>query len=181
MAGIADAAPGAVRGRRPSTRPGDAGGAATDEPLAVFTHLSRAGLLLEALQKDSLGTFELSFVEYSVLRILDRAGGPRQLSPSRLAEQVVRTTGAMTKILDRLERRHLIERVHDPADRRGLLVGLTEDGLELSRKASEAYTVLRTHVLSGLEADEVAAMTSGVRRLVTLLEDYQTRPGGRAP
>jgi DNA-binding MarR family transcriptional regulator len=154
---------------------------AVEEPLAVFTQLSRAGLLLEALQKDSLGTFELSFVEYSVLRILDRAGEGRRQSPSRLAEQVVRTTGAMTKILDRLERRRLVERIPDPADRRALLVGLTDDGLELSRKASAAYTVLRTQVLAGLAADELATMTASVRRLVQLLEHNQTRPGGRAP
>ena len=54
---------------------------AGEEPLAVFTYLARAGLLLEALQKESLGTFDLSFVEYSVLRLLARAGAAHQLSP----------------------------------------------------------------------------------------------------
>jgi DNA-binding MarR family transcriptional regulator len=154
---------------------------AGEEPLAVFTYLARAGLLLEALQKESLGTFDLSFVEYSVLRLLARAGAAHQLSPSRLAEQVVRTTGAMTKILDRLERRGLLERVPDPTDRRGLLVGLTSEGLEQSGKASAAYTVLRARVLEGLASDEIATITAGVGRLAELLEHNQTRPGGRLP
>ncbi len=154
---------------------------AGEEPLAVFTYLARAGLLLEALQKESLGTFDLSFVEYSVLRLLARAGAAHQLSPSRLAEQVVRTTGAMTKILDRLERRGLLERVPDPTDRRGLLVGLTSEGLEQSDKASAAYTVLRARVLEGLAGDEIATLTAGVGRLAELLEHNQTRPGGRLP
>jgi DNA-binding MarR family transcriptional regulator len=151
---------------------------AGEEPLAVFTHLARAGLLLEALQKESLGTFDLSFVEYSVLRLLARAG---PLSPSRLAEQVVRTTGAMTKILDRLERRGYLERVPDPTDRRALLVGLTAEGLELSEKASAAYTVVRSRALDGLAAGEIATITAGVGRLAELLEHNQTRPGGRLP
>jgi DNA-binding MarR family transcriptional regulator len=154
---------------------------AGEEPLAVFTYLARAGLLLEALQKESLGTFDLSFVEYSVLRLLARAGETHQLSPSRLAEQVVRTTGAMTKILDRLERRGLLERVPDPTDRRALLVHLTEDGLEQSDKASAAYIVVRTRVLEGLAAGELATLTAGVSRLAELLEHNQTRPGGRLP
>jgi DNA-binding MarR family transcriptional regulator len=151
---------------------------AGEEPLAVFTHLARAGLLLEALQKESLGTFDLSFVEYSVLRLLARAG---PLSPSRLAEQVVRTTGAMTKILDRLERRGYLERVPDPTDRRALLVGLTAEGLELSEKASAAYTVVRSRALDGLAAGEIDVITAGVGRLAELLEHNQTRPGGRLP
>jgi DNA-binding MarR family transcriptional regulator len=154
---------------------------AGEEPLAVFTYLARAGLLLEALQKESLGTFDLSFVEYSVLRLLARAGETHQLSPSRLAEQVVRTTGAMTKILDRLERRGLLERVPDPTDRRALLVHLTEEGLEQSDKASAAYIVVRTRVLEGLAAGELATLTAGVSRLAELLEHNQTRPGGRLP
>jgi DNA-binding MarR family transcriptional regulator len=154
---------------------------AGEEPLAVFTYLARAGLLLEALQKESLGTFDLSFVEYSVLRLLARAGDTHQLSPSRLAEQVVRTTGAMTKILDRLERRGLLERVPDPTDRRALLVHLTEDGLEQSDKASAAYIVVRSRVLEGLAAGELATLTAGVSRLAELLEHNQTRPGGRLP
>ena len=62
---------------------------AAEEPLAVFTYLARAGLLLEALQKESLGTFDLSFVEYSVLRLLARAGAasssPRPGWPNRLS------------------------------------------------------------------------------------------------
>jgi DNA-binding MarR family transcriptional regulator len=152
---------------------------AGEEPLAVFTNLARAGLLLEALQKESLGTFDLSFVEYSVLRLLARAGAAQQLSPSRLAEQVVRTTGAMTKILDRLERRGLLERVPDPTDRRALLVGLTSDGLEQSEKASAAYTVLRSRVLDGLAVDDIATINAGVHRLAELLEHHQIRPGGR--
>jgi DNA-binding MarR family transcriptional regulator len=154
---------------------------AGEEPLAVFTYLARASLLLEALQKESLGTFDLSFVEYSVLRLLARAGDAHQLSPSRLAEQVFRTTGAMTKILDRLERRGLLERVPDPTDRRALLVHLTDDGLEQSDKASAAYIVVRSRVLEGLAAGELATLTAGVSRLAELLEHNQTRPGGRLP
>lgn len=154
---------------------------AGEEPLIVFTYLARAGLLLEALQKESLGTFDLSFVEYSVLRLLARAGASQQLSPSRLAEQVVRTTGAMTKILDRLEGRGLLERVPDPTDRRALLVRLTHEGLEQSDKASAAYAVLRSRVLEGLAVEEIATVTAGVGRLVELLEHHQTRPGGRLP
>jgi DNA-binding MarR family transcriptional regulator len=51
----------------------------------------------------------------------------------------MRTSGGMTHLVDRLERDGLVERVADPDDRRGLLVGLTRKG-EPSSAASAPAT-----------------------------------------
>ena len=137
----------------------------TERPL--FTSLARATLLLESLQQECLEPIGLTFVEYSVLRVLNDGS----LSLSRLAEAAVRTTGGMTKIVDRLERRGLVERVADPADRRGVLVGLTEDGQEISTKASDAYSVGRDRILARLDTTERRAIESGLDRLVGAFEE----------
>ena len=92
--------------------------------LGLFTTLARTALFLQALQRECLADHELAFTEFSVLRLLQTA--PReQLPPSVLAEKIVCTTGAMTKIVDRLQRSGLVERAPDPADRRGVLVQIT--------------------------------------------------------
>lgn len=137
----------------------------TERPL--FTSLARATLLLESLQQECLEPIGLTFVEYSVLRVLNEGS----LSLSRLAEAAVRTTGGMTKIVDRLERRGLVERVADPADRRGVLVGLTGDGREISKKASDAYSVGRDRILARLDTTERRAIESGLDRLVIAFEE----------
>ena len=137
----------------------------TERPL--FTSLARATLLLESLQQECLEPIGLTFVEYSVLRVLMDGA----MSLSRLAEAAVRTTGGMTKIVDRLERRGLVERTPDPADRRGVLVGLTEDGRELSRKASDAYSIGRDRILERLSASDRRAIERGLVRLVTAFEE----------
>jgi DNA-binding MarR family transcriptional regulator len=133
----------------------------------LFTSLARATLLLESLQQECLDPIGVTFVEYSVLRVLMDGA----LSLSRLAEAAVRTTGGMTKIVDRLERRKLVERTPDPADRRGVLVGLTEEGRELSRKASDAYGIGRDRILEHLSRDEREAIERGLDRLVTAFEE----------
>ena len=84
----------------------------------LFTRLARASLLLESLQQECLEPLGLTFVEYTVLRVLD----PAPMSPTKLADAVIRTTGGTTKLLDRLERRGLVRRLPDPSDRRGVLV-----------------------------------------------------------
>jgi DNA-binding MarR family transcriptional regulator len=133
----------------------------------LFTQLARAGLHLEALQVECLEPVGLTFTEYSVLRVL--GSGP--MSPSRLADAVVRTTGGMTKLLDRLSRRNLVERVPDPADGRGVLVRLTPDGHELSAKASASYSVGRDRILRRLGAADRKAIDVALSRLVEVFED----------
>jgi len=137
------------------------------EPPALFWRLARASLLLESLQHDCLDPIGLTFVEYTVLRVLEEG----RMAPSRLAEYVVRTTGGMTKIVDRLERRGLVERVPDPDDRRGVLVQLTVEGRELGRKASDAYSVGRDRIVGRLAAKDRKAIEAGLERLVGVFEE----------
>jgi DNA-binding MarR family transcriptional regulator len=54
-------------------------------------------------------------------------GGPA--APTRLAERLGLTTGAMTKVLDRLERGGYAHRAADPADRRRIVVTASTEGL----------------------------------------------------
>ena len=76
------------------------------EPGAVglFTRLTRVSLLVEAFQHRCLDPLGLKFIDYSVLRVLELVGEPHRMSPTELSEIVVRSSGGMTQILDRLER-----------------------------------------------------------------------------
>jgi DNA-binding MarR family transcriptional regulator len=63
------------------------------------------------------------------LDILDQYG---QMSAGRLAELSSLSTGAVTAVLDRLERQGYARRVPDPADRRRVLVERTEKTQQLA-------------------------------------------------
>ncbi len=140
-------------------------------PLGLFTCLARTGLFLEALQRECLSPHALSFAEYSVLRVLQGEPPPGRVAPSRLAEQVLRTTGAMTKIVDRLEKASLVERFPDPDDRRGVLVGLTARGDRLGTTAAAAYQQGRERILALLAAREAAGIATALERLLEVFED----------
>jgi DNA-binding MarR family transcriptional regulator len=142
----------------------------TKDEVQLFSRVRRATLILDALQRESLEELDLSFVEYSALRVLDLAGPPFQLSPSRMAEILVRTTGGMTKIVDRLERRGFVTRLRDRSDRRSVLVALTDEGKAMGRKANAAYRVAQRRVLSQLDRDDVAAINE---HLDLLLEAFE--------
>lgn len=144
--------------------------AAPIRPNDLFTKLARTGLLLDALQRECLEPFGLAFAEYSVLRILQREP-QRRLSPSRLAERIVRTTGAVTKLVDRLEGAGLVDRRPDESDGRAVKVQLTPAGGRLANAASRAYTTGRERVLARLAESEVRATMASLDRLIELLEN----------
>src|SRR5688500_5827036 len=63
------------------------------------------------------------------LRCLGLATSEPGLTPTRLAELAGLTTGAITGVLDRLERAEFVRREPDPSDRRRLRVQLVPDRL----------------------------------------------------
>jgi DNA-binding MarR family transcriptional regulator len=139
-------------------------------PLALFTTLARTALFLDALQDECLAPFGISFGDYAVLRLLEDPPEGVPLSPTRLAEMVVRTTGGMTKSLDRLERQGLVRRRRDPADGRGVLVSLTPKGRRVAEEASAAYVVGRQRVLDHLDEGEAEEIDLALRRLLAVFE-----------
>lgn len=113
-----------------------------DRDISTFppmVRLARLTILLESFQDEVLEPFELIWADYGVLAALRRAGKPHRLSPGELTNELHRSSGGMTKILDRLEARGYVRRLPDPADRRGILVGLTRQGLAVQDDVFRAF------------------------------------------
>src|SRR5919202_1584682 len=66
------------------------------------------------------------------LDILDRSGKP--ITAGALADHSGLTTGAVTTVIDRLERAGLAQRLPDPGDRRRVLVEPTPEAAQLARQ-----------------------------------------------
>jgi DNA-binding MarR family transcriptional regulator len=148
------------------------------EPGAVglFTRLTRVGLLVEAFQHRCLDPFGLKFIDYSVLRVLELVGEPHRMSPTELSDIVVRSSGGMTQILDRLERAGLIARTPDPADRRKVLIALTDDGMRTADAANARYAAERERLLADLSPDEVQRLDDAIHRLLEVMTAESAAP-----
>ena len=127
------------------------------------------GLLVEAFQHRCLDPFGLLFIDYSVLRVLELVGDPHRMSPTELSEIVVRSSGGMTQILDRLERAGLVARTPDPSDRRKVLVALTPEGLRTADDANAGYARERERLLAALSPDEVGQLDRAIQRLLDVM------------
>jgi DNA-binding MarR family transcriptional regulator len=107
----------------------------------VTARLSRIGPLLARRQEEIFGRFGLNRGEVGALGALRIAGPPHQLSPTRLSKGLMLSSAGITSRIDRLERRGLVHRLPDPDDRRGVIIELTDRGLEVVDAAVAALTI----------------------------------------
>ncbi len=141
--------------------------------LPPMVRLARLAILIEAFQLEVLEPFELTSGDYSVLAALRRAGKPYALNPSQLYSRLQRSSGGMTKMLKRLERRGLVRRAPDPEDGRGSLVSLTRQGRAIQDRVFSAFLTASQDVLAPLSPARRRETERALRSLVDAFEAYQ--------
>lgn len=104
----------------------------------------------------------LSLVHLNVLTALEAEGA---LSMRRLAEAMDVSDASATGIVDRMEKRGLVERRHGTDDRRVVLVHATDAGRQVFIEMAAHRREVLSKVLTELTADEVAALLVGMRAI----------------
>jgi len=138
--------------------------------LQVTGRLSRLGRLMADREEAVFERFGLNRGEVGMLSALRIAGPPHRLSPTRLGRGLLLSSAGVTSRIDRLERRGLVGRLPDPDDRRGVIVELTDAGLQLVDDAVVAKAASDRDLLARFGPDDTAALETLLRRLLAILE-----------
>jgi DNA-binding MarR family transcriptional regulator len=139
-------------------------------PVGVVARVGRVASYLDRGLNQVFAEFGLDRAEFDVLATLRRAGRPYRRSPTELQRALMRTSGAITHIVDRLEQAGLVARSPDPDDRRGLLVALTPKGLRLFDKIVTMHLENERRLLHGLTQADQAALAALLRKLLLSFE-----------
>ncbi|MGW7099017.1 MarR family winged helix-turn-helix transcriptional regulator [Streptomyces sp. NPDC054838] len=135
-------------------------------PMAVFGRINRIARAVSDEMERTYNRYGVSLGEFDVVATLRRSGVPYTLSPRQLSATLMLTSGGMTGRLDKLEKAGLLCRNPDPNDRRGLQVTITERGLKLIDEAVAAGLEVQRAALSGLDGEEVEALSGLLRKLM---------------
>jgi DNA-binding MarR family transcriptional regulator len=127
------------------------GGAGTLYLVHALTHASRSDL------DDALRHLDLSSLQYTVLSVLARN---QNLSSSRLSRRFYVTPQTMGEIILLLERKGLIERREDPANRKALLLSLTRLGKTVCAEGDGYVKKLERRIFGALSGAELATLRS---------------------
>ncbi len=143
----------------------------------VMRHLTAEAARLDAAVARRLG---VSPVDLMALDELDRTAG---LTPSRLAQRLGLTSGALTALADRLERHGLLERVPHPHDRRSTLLRLTDRANGFARQAYGDLAAEATEHFASYSAPERATILRYLGEAAALTAAHAERQAAlsRAP
>ena len=146
------------------------------EPIGVIARLGRAAHYIDHGHAEFFNRHGLSRADWDVLASLRREGRPYSLSPTALYRALMRTSGAMSQRLARLERQGLIQRRLDPADRRGIVVSLTPKGRRLVDRIAADHLANERQLLAPLSTEEWEALAGLLRKLLLAYEAEQSVP-----
>ena len=139
---------------------------------------SESGILLGREFSTSVVLFQeavaarlgVNATDYRCLDLILRKG---QMTAKSLSEEVGLTSGAITGIVDHLEKGGYVERLENPNDRRSVMIRPLVTHKELNRKLGDAmvsYRAAMSRLFGKYNAGETAAIVDFLRAFVEVLK-----------
>ena len=123
----------------------------------LFIELARTTDMLSRRLTQVLKAEDLTSNQYNVLRIL--RGAPDGLACGEIGNRMITRDPDITRLLDRLEKRSLIERWREQKDRRVVLARITQQGLDLLARLDEPVQSTHRQQLGHLGSSRLRALT----------------------
>lgn len=97
---------------------------------------------------------------------------------SELARKTGLAKTTLTSMLDRMENRKLIERIHSSDDRRSVKIRLTETAMGLQEHYRQVSEEMNQIFYKGFSDEEIRALETGLRKVLTNLTEKETHTNG---
>lgn len=139
-------------------------------PFAVFSRITRLARRMDRVRRQTFAALDLEPWGFDVLSTLRRSGAPYALTPGQLMNRLLISSGTMTNRIDRLEQAGLVTRSRTDADRRAILVTLTDAGRQRCEQATELLLDRERTLLSDIAPAHRAQLAASLRELLLAFE-----------
>ncbi len=143
------------------------------ECISIGHLLNKASHLMKWELTNQLKAYDLTSAQWAVLMHLYRqecdGGGEEMMTPAVIADTVRVERPAITRIIDKLLKRGLIDKRLNPADGRSQIVVLTSAARELMPKFKSIGEMVVNQSLSGLTKEEIDLLTSLLLQIINNL------------
>ena len=120
--------------------------------LKTYTRMMRATDAVTTRMHRHLADRNLTLSQFGVLEAIYHKG---PLCQRDIGRKILKTSGNMTTVIDNLEKRDLVVRAVDPADRRRVSVTLTRAGFDLIDAIFPAHAQFAEEAFAVLDPDEL--------------------------
>ncbi|MHA7967031.1 MarR family winged helix-turn-helix transcriptional regulator [Paenibacillus sp. CAU 1782] len=136
--------------------------AASDPALGLYIALSRASQWVNAHADRDIRTHGLNRTEFGVLELLHHRG-PQPLQ--QIGEKVLMSSGNITYVVDKLEKKGLCRRRASERDRRLIYAEVTEKGSAFIEQVFPEHTKIIQAAVAGLSEEEKAIASQLLKKL----------------
>lgn len=137
---------------------------ATDRELALklFVVIERAARALERHARRDIERQGINLTDFAVLEALHHKG---DMPIGEVGDRVLLKSGSMTYVIDKLEKRGLLERRACPSDQRVTFLRITAEGRRQIRDIFPAHAEAIRAATGGLSAEEKRQATALLKKL----------------
>lgn len=130
--------------------------------------LRRSGKLITARIEKLFAKEDISFVQWAILMNL-RDG--LRMTAAELCQHLCHDSGALTRVIDGMEKRGLVRRKRSTKDRRRVALELTNEGRKVTEIFLSRVVKLYNGLLSDFTVEEADILISLLSRLVSILAE----------
>lgn len=131
---------------------------------AMFEIIKTGHWITDSVSRE-LKEFDIYEPQFNVLRILRGAKG-KPISANAILEKMVQRSSNITRIVDKLTAKGLVERTLSVEDRRKMDIVITDKGLDLLIKLDKKVEALHKPMMNNLNAEEAETL----KRLIIKLK-----------
>lgn len=132
----------------------------------IFSYLRRIINAVDIYSSKLRDKTGLNASQLSCLLVLEKTG---PLSLSKLSQHVYLSPSMITSIVDQLENKELVIRMRKSADRRVILIELTEKGKEVAQTAPPSFQEQLTSSLNNLKEEEKKTLFDSLNKLLSII------------
>jgi len=130
---------------------------------AVHEIIKTGHWITDSISKE-LKQFGIYEPQYNVLRILQGAKG-KPISVNSILDNMVQRSSNVTRIVDKLEAKGLVERTLSAEDRRKMDILITNEGITLLKKLDHKVHLFHKPMMNNLDANEIETLTQLIKKL----------------
>lgn len=130
----------------------------TDPNLQMMVDIMKTGNCIDNVVTKTLKPYNITHIQYNILRIL-RGVHPEPLYVGEIKNRILFANSDITRLLDRMIDKGIIERNICPENRRRIEVRITEAGLQLLLDATPGIDAALGHYLKDIISEPEANAT----------------------
>ena len=134
--------------------------------------IKRCGILMNQIAEQRFESQPISFTQWVLLVQLTQH---TKLSPTQLSTHLGHDLGALTRLVDDLEKQGLVRRERSEQDRRGVQITATAEGRRLAIAAKTVVLDLANELVEPYSRAETELLISLLQRMLLRMQDVAER------